>query len=237
VTLHWLDHALFVLVVVIFPLTDLRSLGRKRDAIRAGRTELRPALFRSIIWQEWATLASLLAIWFGLGRTAGGLGTLPTAAAWSLIGIAVTLVGCVLLILQVRWIADSPDRQIETRKKLEPVAYLIARTPTERRLWVVASVTAGICEEVIYRGFIIAYLSALTGWPLWATIGISGAIFGFVHLYQGAQGVVRTGIVGLVLGAVYGLTGSLISPIVLHMVIDLTSGRIGEIVIELPEAA
>lgn len=231
-TLHWLDHVLFIALVAVFPWIDRRRIHRTRDAIRAGRSELRPAFFRTVIWQEWAMVAVLLAMWFGLGRTFAGLTTVPTSALWIWIGLALAVVVCVTLLIEWRRVATNPERRDKARKELEPTDYLIARTPQERRLWTLVSITAGICEEVFYRGYVFAYLIALTGWPLWAVVGLSSVAFGLAHAYQGPQGVVRTGTVGLILGAIYGMTGSLLLPVLLHAAIDLISGRIGELVVD-----
>jgi membrane protease YdiL (CAAX protease family) len=51
-------------------------------------------------------------------------------------------------------------------------------------------------------------------------------MFGLGHAYQGAAGIVRTGIVGLLFAGAYVGTGSLLAPMLLHVVIDATSGMI-----------
>ena len=92
------------------------------------------------------------------------------------------------------------------------------------------SVTAGICEEIIYRGFLIAYFTAFTG--LIPALLLSSFVFGLAHAYQGWRGIVKVSVVGLAMGGVYLLTGSLWAPIVLHAVLDVTSGIIGRRVME-----
>jgi membrane protease YdiL (CAAX protease family) len=51
-------------------------------------------------------------------------------------------------------------------------------------------------------------------------------MFGLGHAYQGAAGIVKTGIVGLLMAGAYVGTGSLLAPMLLHVVIDLTSGMV-----------
>jgi membrane protease YdiL (CAAX protease family) len=50
---------------------------------------------------------------------------------------------------------------------------------------------------------------------------VAAAGFGLAHAYQGVAGVLTTGVLGGVLAAVYLQTGSLLLPVVLHVVIDL----------------
>ena len=84
------------------------------------------------------------------------------------------------------------------------------------------AITAGICEEIIFRGFLLRYLHVFP-WTLNLTLAllISSVIFGFHHLYQGAGGVAGTAIVGVLFGLLFVLTGSLLLPIIFHGAIDL----------------
>ena len=105
---------------------------------------------------------------------------------------------------------------------LKSFSYFFPATWTERRWWVFVAITAGICEEIIFRGFLLRYLHVLP-WTLNLTLAllISSVIFGFHHLYQGAGGVAGTAIVGVLFGLLFLLTGSLLLPIIFHGVIDL----------------
>jgi membrane protease YdiL (CAAX protease family) len=90
-------------------------------------------------------------------------------------------------------------------------------------------VSAGICEELIYRGFLLGVLSALGG--AWLGVLISSLIFGLAHSYQGPAGIAKTAGVGLVMAGLTVLTGSLWAAIFLHIVIDITSGLIAQRVV------
>ena len=79
---------------------------------------------------------------------------------------------------------------------------------------------------MIFRGYLIAYLMAVLGAPFWVAAVLSSVVFGFAHAYQGPIGIPRTAAVGGVLALLYGLTGSLWAPMVVHAVMDITSGRI-----------
>jgi membrane protease YdiL (CAAX protease family) len=60
----------------------------------------------------------------------------------------------------------------------------------------------------------------------WPAVAITSVIFGLGHAYQGFSGIVKTGLVGLVLALLTVFSGSLFIAIVLHAVVDLTSGRL-----------
>jgi uncharacterized protein len=99
---------------------------------------------------------------------------------------------------------------------------LLPRTPGERRLFTVVGVTAGVCEEWLYRGFFLAVVAALLGVAdTWILVLVAAAAFGLAHAYQGRAGVLTTGVLGGVMAALYLQTGSLLLPVLLHALIDL----------------
>jgi membrane protease YdiL (CAAX protease family) len=107
-------------------------------------------------------------------------------------------------------------------EQLEEIDYMLPHSRSEIALFAGVSVTAGICEEVVFRGLLFAYLQA-SPWNLGpvATILVSSAMFGIAHLGQGFKGVLVTGTVGALLGILYVSTGSLLAPIIVHILIDL----------------
>ena len=86
------------------------------------------------------------------------------------------------------------------------------------------SVTAGIVEEIVYRGFMIWLLGNFV--PLWAAVIISSVFFGLGHSYQGLEGALRTGAAGLVFAVLYVVSGSIWLPIIGHALIDILQGRL-----------
>jgi len=99
---------------------------------------------------------------------------------------------------------------------------LLPRSAGERRLFTLVGVTAGVCEEWLYRGFFLAVVAGLAGGlPTWALVLVAAAAFGAAHAYQGRAGIALTGVLGGVMAALYLQTGSLLLPVLLHAAIDL----------------
>jgi membrane protease YdiL (CAAX protease family) len=88
------------------------------------------------------------------------------------------------------------------------------------------SVTAGLCEEFLYRGFAMAALSRM-GLPVGLVILVSSIIFGLAHLYQGRAGFVSTMVLGIVFGVSRAAVGSLVPAVVWHMGVDVVAGVAG----------
>lgn len=95
----------------------------------------------------------------------------------------------------------------------------------EKGVFALLSVTAGVSEEIVFRGFLPAFLVPWTGSYLLAALPAAVA-FGFLHTYQGFHGIVRTATIGLVLAAGVAWTGSLWPSIFAHTALDLLFGLV-----------
>jgi uncharacterized protein len=109
-------------------------------------------------------------------------------------------------------------------KLTEEMASLLPTTRNEKLIWVLLSITAGIAEEIQFRGYLMYALGNL--FPelnVVCILLISAVIFGFAHIYQGIKGVITTGFIGLVYGIVYLAFGSIIPVIILHFLQDVSA--------------
>jgi hypothetical protein len=106
--------------------------------------------------------------WHSLGQMFRDLG----------LGVALLLASTLLVsILSGHQRGEPPDQSI---------GYLMPQTSFEMLLWIAVSLTAGICEEAVYRGYFQRQFIALTrSAPL--GILISAVAFGAAHTYQGLQ--------------------------------------------------
>ncbi|WP_266181745.1 CPBP family intramembrane glutamic endopeptidase [Dyella humicola] len=126
-------------------------------------------------------------------------------------------------------------------RAMRSLRFLAPVSPRERYWWALVSLTAGICEEILFRGFLLQYLRGhLDGGPhmniVFAWL-VSSIAFGLGHLYQGWAGVCRTTVAGLALGMLAILSGTLALPIVLHVLADLQVLAIYRPTLDAPEEA
>lgn len=105
------------------------------------------------------------------------------------------------------------------------LAHLIPRSRNERRLFGALSLTAGITEEFIFRGFLLTALLQATGSLALATL-LSAAAFGVVHAYQDPAGAARAAALGTLLAAPVLATGSILPAMIAHALLDLVLGLV-----------
>ena len=122
-------------------------------------------------------------------------------------------------------LTEAKEKEIKTTSFF----VILPETVKEKRLWNYVSLTAGITEEVIYRGFLVFALSFLfPEQSIWLVIFFASFLFGLAHTYQGIMGVVRTTIVGLFFSILYIGLGSILPLIILHFLVDYIAKFGGE---------
>lgn len=100
---------------------------------------------------------------------------------------------------------------------------ILPRGRVEYWYWVALSISAGICEEAVYRGYLQRQFIALTR-NIPAGILLSGILFGAAHSYQGVRNSVPIGILG-VLGGILAYWCKSVRPgMIAHILQDLIGG-------------
>ena len=221
------DHLLALVLAVVFPLRS--RIGGFQDLTRAApedQPSVRGRLYRNAMAIQWTLAAAAGALWIATGRRADALGlsARPTLAVLSLLGG----VAAVLAALTVQaWRVRRSERALERLlPRLVRVHLMLPHSPEELRRFVLLSLTAGICEELLYRGFLLFYFGHWLG-P-WTSLAAASLIFGLGHAYQGPRGVLQTGLIGAFLGFVYMIGRSLLPPMLLHAAGDVYSGSIAQ---------
>jgi uncharacterized protein len=77
---------------------------------------------------------------------------------------------------------------------------LLPQNGLETVLWIVVSISAGICEELAFRGYLQRQIRSLSGSVALAVLG-QGLVFGTAHAYQGWKNVVIIAALGVLYGA------------------------------------
>ncbi len=216
--------ALFSVVLLLFE--HFVFWPRFRAALESGRSGARRDGYRRIMIGQWAIAAVALAIWIATHRPWSDL-RLVAPHGWHLAaGIAIVAAFALLMSAQVRSLSRvAPEKRATYRSKLGSVTFLLPHTREELRWFAALSITAGICEELLYRGYAL--------WTFTPSLGLYGAalaiivLFGAGHAYQGPSHAIRATAAGAVMTAVVLLTGSLIPAIVLHALMDLGGGAVG----------
>lgn len=118
---------------------------------------------------------------------------------------------------------DAAHHINEARQRL---GFLLPRTGGEVALFLCMSAAAGVCEEIVFRGYLQRQFTAFTG-NATAAIVLQALLFGAAHGYQGWQRMVLIAAEGVLLGVVALERKSLRPGMVAHTMQDAISGLIG----------
>jgi CAAX protease family protein len=219
------DHLFFALLLAL-PLIEWKwSWPRYLAALAVDPQTARPAYYRRIIVGEWIPTLILLGLWALRDRPLADMyfaGGPPLRLG---LGFAYVLVLIALLWWQRRALLSRPDRRARVRRALSHAEPLLPHTGDERKLFWAICATAGVCEEIFFRGFLTWYLAVWIG-PIGAVVAAS-ALFGIGHVYMGVARVPKAAFLGLIFAVVVALTGSLFPAMLLHAAIDWNSGELG----------
>jgi membrane protease YdiL (CAAX protease family) len=104
------------------------------------------------------------------------------------------------------------------------IELMLPDTGAERIVWVFLSLTAGICEETAFRGYLITRLKLFGKSKSWIIpLIISSLVFGIGHTYQGVGGFIMISIYGLMFGILYIKTGSIWPCVIAHFFQDFSA--------------
>lgn len=221
--MHLVDHIFVLLLFVVQPIHGAFAYRRYIARITAGEPSNRIHLYTQTLVLEWVALAVLAIAWYLLSRPAADLGFVAPGGPNFWLGAgALVLVTAFLIVTWRRTIRMSATDKAKHRESLGSLVHFLPQTKRDYRHFVGVSITAGIVEEILYRGFAFWYLSQFM--PVWAVIIVSAVAFGLGHSYQGAAGIARVTLVGLAFGVFYVLTGSIWLPILAHAALDILQG-------------
>jgi len=223
------DWLLVASLIVPLPLLGIALHRRVQARVAAGIPGARIAHFGNIIVLEWSLFLVTLALWSLSDRSWEQLGLgLPLDMGWW-VGGALALGAAGLLVLQWLTLQKDEDKLRGMSGQFESLRAMLPHDHWEQRWFGAVSISAGICEEIIYRGFLLGVLSTLGG--AWLGVFVSSLVFGLAHSYQGPVGIAKTAGVGLIMAGLTVLTGSLWAAMFLHIVVDITSGLIAQRVV------
>jgi len=217
------QHILVLVLIVAMPLWDWYEIPRLKASTEP-RKKIR--YYGKIITALWI-LAALAVLMLGVmavfttQKMQGEILWLTGSPGKAIVvGAAIGMLGAILVPAGLALFSEKIREK--AGKAAKRLAFLLPSTGEERRWWWLVCITAGVCEEVVYRGFLLHYFHVL---PFhlnltWALV-VSSVIFGIGHLYQGILGAVQTTVIGFMFGVIFLATGSLVVPIVVHAVMDL----------------
>jgi membrane protease YdiL (CAAX protease family) len=221
-----LDHVL----VVTFVAAGLYAVlvGQRKMSGTAFDERMRLGVYWSNGILLWLAGLATCVVWVVGGRSLAALGLTLHQGSVAL-GIAIAFVSLAWPLLETWLELAAPASRESLRLRWTRDLPFMPTNARELRHYSFMAFAAGVNEEIIARGFLISYLLSIFGESTLANVAavtLPAIGFGLAHLYQGWKAVLRICVLSCALGAIFLITGSLLIPIVLHVIIDLFGGGV-----------
>lgn len=218
------DAFLAFCLVAGLPLWGMRSWRKLRAGLERGTSSARGDAYRRVLVVEWSLVGFVLAHAFLRSIDLASLGIavpLDTRFAGAML-VSGALV--MFVIGQARAALRDEETQVAAREQIESLRPMLPHTPRENALFRAVAWTAGICEEVLYRGYLPWLFAHFM--PVAAAFAMATVAFGLGHVYQGVSGIVKTTVIGAIMAGLTYASGSLLPAIVLHVALDAVNGNL-----------
>lgn len=206
-----------VLLVIVF--------GFSFASAHAGSlTPLGPNIGRAlgyivVIIFEWAVVAF---IWFGASRRGIRISDLVGGSWAHPIHILRDIAIAVTFLIVSAGVLSGLDYFLKTAPN-QAIRNLLPQGPIEVILFLATSLTAGFCEELIYRGYLQRQFTALTH-AVAGGIVLQATVFALSHGYQGWRFVLLIAVLATMLGVLAHWRRSLRPGMIAHALQDGVTG-------------
>ena len=221
------NHILFALLGIVLPIVLLVTGLRRRKAPPISWSEkMKISLYYSNGLMLYAMAAVvILTCWF-TGRPLTEIGLGWGRVPYDLTAVLLLAGFLLLYFFDLYHEAGSAESREETRREFTKLGFLPV-TATQFLHFIFLAVAAGVGEEIVYRGFMITYLSELlgsTGWSVAAVLLVPAVAFGVGHIYQGWRAVGKIIAMAVLFGFFYLRTNTLWPLMLIHTAVDVFGG-------------
>lgn len=212
----WWHTALLILLLVGVSFLNARQAGS------GGLATHHAQRYAASILAEWVLF---LLTWWGLSMQRVSIreviGFRPGLRAW-MQDLGAGLVFWIAAVI-VLAIVSLSLRLAHLSSAQRAIAELAPRNAGEMLLWIGLSVSAGFCEEFLFRGYFLRQFSSPIH-RLWLGVVVSSLLFGISHGYEGAAGMIAISVYGALFCALAILRRSLRPGMIAHAWHDIFTG-------------
>jgi len=210
---------LAILIGILNPIYYLLTYEKTNGNIKQNE------IFRVIDYKQtivifWGLTALILINYLILDQPA--LNFQPT---FNIFGIVLLVLILAFSIVQFKLSVVNQDNFSVVRGKMKHIYHYLPKNRNELNWFMILSISAGICEEIIFRLFLYEFLNEHIG--LWGAFILANVAFALTHIGSGKQNLISSFVLGLVFSAIYYFTENIWLAVLLHIAIDVNSGILG----------
>lgn len=220
---HKIVAPLWHTLVVLFMLLTLSLLSAvSHSPSGLGQSRSRIANYLTVMAVEWCIVAF---IWFGIQLRGVQIRDLVGGAWLNWVAVLRDLGITILFLVAANLVLGLMGFLLRVASN-QAIRNIFPQGHTEIALYLVLALTAGICEEIIFRGYLQKQFTGITGS---AGLGllIQGIAFGAAHGYQGPKFMAIIAVYGCLFGLLALWRSSLRPGMMGHFLHDGIIGLVG----------
>ena len=144
---------------------------------------------------------------------------------FNIVGIVLSVLVILFILFQLKQLVVTYETAPAVRERLGEVYDYLPKTKIELNWFILLSISAGICEEIIFRVFLFSVLVQDAG--LIVAFVLTNITFALTHIGSGKQNLLSSFILGLLFTSIYYFTNNIWIVVVLHTAIDINAGVLG----------
>jgi membrane protease YdiL (CAAX protease family) len=218
----FIDHILVLVFGLVLPFfSGIRGSEQLGNIYFDERTRRKFFISNSLLL--WFMTAIVMLIWYLYDRPFSLMGFRKVEHGW--IPWVLTLVMLAAYAADILYSLFSPEEFKKTQEQWENSVPFLPEEYRELRAYTFMCITAGVCEEILFRGFMVTYFidPLQTGFHWMAAI-FPAILFSLAHYYQGYKAMLKIFLLSLLFALIFIYSKSLLIIIVIHFLIDFIGG-------------
>ena len=210
---------LAALIGIIYPTYFLLTYKKTNNSIK------RDDKFRLIDYKQTVLIFWGLTVLILLNFFLNQLPPLNLYPNFNITGIVLSILVLAFSVLQYKSSNITYDNLTIVMGKMKDIYHYLPKTKKEFGWFIILSISAGICEEIIFRIFLFEFLKENTN--LFIAVVLVNIIFAITHIGMGKQNLISSFILGLLFSVIYYFTENIWIAVFLHIAIDINAGVLG----------
>jgi membrane protease YdiL (CAAX protease family) len=220
---------LIVITTIIYPISGYYEMRKLKKSFAEGDKHKKVKYYYNNIFWSWIPILLILIMLPISGVKMDSIGfkwiDLQTSSISKWIVFPSIVIYFLYLLYNIYSIIifkyDKESRVKAAKGITNDFKWIFPITRKEKRVWTQLAITAGITEEILYRGYLFYSLAIIfPNLSLIQILFIVTLIFGIGHIYLGKEAIKST-LIGFFLGIFYIVFNSIIPVIIVHIAQDL----------------
>ncbi len=219
---NFIDHILVLVFGLVLPFfSGIRGSEKLGNIYFDEPTRRKFFISNSLLL--WFFTGVVMLIWWLYARPFSLMGFRkiePGWVPWALTGVMVAA-----YVTDLIYSVFSPEALKKTHEQWESSVPFLPEYYRELPAYTFMCITAGVCEEILFRGFMVTYFidPMQTGFP-WMAAVFPAVLFSLAHFYQGYKAMFKIFFLSLLFALIFIFSKSLVLVVVIHFLVDFVGG-------------